>query len=266
MWTPLLGSGKNLALNIVRALEADIDSGTLSPGDRLPTQRELAERLGVALGTVTRAYSFARTQGLITGTIGRGTFVTARQQDRSQLIDFSRNLVYRDQRGSNIRALLSAIGDPAQIAILLDDEQHPAGVAHHRSAAARWMSRPSFNPAAEDIVICSGVQHGMHVVLATITRPGDTIATEAVTYAGIKAIAALSGLQLTGLPVDAEGLDPRAFADACRRGVKVLYTTPTLQNPTGTTMPDKRRREIARIAEEHGVAILEDDVYGFLAP
>lgn len=106
----------------------------------------------------------------------------------------------------------------------------------------------------------------MHVVLATIARPGDIVATEAVTYAGIKAIAALSALQLTGLPVDGEGLDPDAFGDACRRGVKVLYTTPTLQNPTGTTMPDKRRREIARIAEEHGVAILEDDVYGFLAP
>ena len=53
-----------LALDIVRALETDIDSGKLAPGDRLPTQRDLAEKIKVALGTVTRAYSLARNKGL----------------------------------------------------------------------------------------------------------------------------------------------------------------------------------------------------------
>src|SRR3954454_196561 len=126
MWTPRVGSGKNLALDIVRALEADIDSGTLSPGDRLPTQRELAERIDVALGTVTRAYSLARAQGLVTGTIGRGTFVAMPEEDEGQFIDFGRNLVHRDQRDPGIRALLNGIGDPARIAVLLDREQNPA--------------------------------------------------------------------------------------------------------------------------------------------
>jgi DNA-binding transcriptional MocR family regulator len=92
------------------------------------------------------------------------------------------------------------------------------------------------------------------------------VVTEAVTYAGIKAIAAVAGLQLRGLPMDAEGIDPQAFEDACRRGARILYITPTLHNPTAITMPAARRQEIARIAETYNAAILEDDVYGFLEP
>jgi DNA-binding transcriptional MocR family regulator len=148
----------------------------------------------------------------------------------------------------------------------LDEEQDPAGVGEHRAAAAEWMRRPGFTPAAEDVVVCSGVQHAMHTILATIAKPGDVVATETVSYAGIKAIAALCGLQLRGLPMDSKGIEPRAFDDACRRGARILYTAPTLHNPTAITMPAGRRQEIARIAEKHHATILEDDVYGFLVP
>ena len=110
MWIPRISPGRNLAVNIVRALESDIESGTLKPGHRLPTQRELADEIKVALGTVTRAYSLAKAQGLVTGTIGRGTFVAGKQEDFEEAIDFSRNMVHRDQRESGIRALLGAIG------------------------------------------------------------------------------------------------------------------------------------------------------------
>src|SRR5262245_44718539 len=119
MWTPRVSTGKNLAFNIVRALEADIESGNLKPGDSLQTQRELADEINVALGTVTRAYALAKAQGLVTGTIGRGTFVAGTPEDIDEPIDFGRNLVYRDQRESGIRALLGALGDPTRTAQLL---------------------------------------------------------------------------------------------------------------------------------------------------
>jgi DNA-binding transcriptional MocR family regulator len=266
MWKPKLTERKNLAVEILRALEADMESGKLSPGEQLPTHRELAERLDVALGTVTRAYALAQTQGLVTGTTGRGTFVASLPAAQEGMIDLSRNLVHRGQRDGNIRTMLGMYGDPGRAARLLDEEQDPAGVLEHRTAAAEWMRRPGFAPAADDMVICSGVQHAMHTVLATIAKPGDVVVTEAVTYAGIKAIAALSGLQLRGLPMDSEGIDAQAFEDACRRGARILYITPTLHNPTAITMSGGRRQEIARVAETYGVAILEDDVYGFLEP
>jgi DNA-binding transcriptional MocR family regulator len=266
MWRPKLIERNHLAAGILRALEADIETGQLAPGEQLPTHRELAEHLEVALGTVTRAYALAQAQGLVTGTTGRGTFVAPLPAAQQGIIDLSRNMVRREQRDANIRTLLGMYGEAGKVDLLLDEEQDPAGVLEHRTAAAVWMGRPGFAPAADDMVICSGVQHAMHTVLATIARPGDMVVTEAVTYAGIKAIAALSGLRLHGLPIDAEGIEPQAFEDACRMGARILYTTPTLHNPTASTMSALRRQEIARIAGTYDAAILEDDVYGFLAP
>ena len=266
MWRPKLGDRKNLAAGIVSVLEADVEAGRLVSGEQLPTHRELAEHLKVALGTVTRAYALAQAKGLVTGTTGRGTFVATPPAGDGQIIDLSRNLIHREPRDSDVRKALGAFGHVGISMLLLDEEQDSAGVPEHREVAAVWMRRPGFTPAAEDIVVCSGIQHGMHTVLATIAKPGDVLLAESVTYAGMKAIAALLGLQLRGLPMDAMGLDPQALEDACRHGAKILYTTPTLQNPTSITMPAKRRLEIARIAEKYGLVILEDDVYGFLAP
>lgn len=267
MWKPKLVDRQHLVTEILHKLEQDIETGQLVPGERLPTHRELAEHLKVALGTVTRAYALAQARGLVTGTTGRGTFVASSAAPQEGMIDLTRNLVRREYRDGNVRTSLGMLyGDASRATMLLDEEQDPAGVLEHRAAAAAWIRRPGFAPDADDMVICSGVQHAMHTVLATIAKPGDVLVTEAVTYAGIKAIAALSGLQLRGLPIDAEGMDPQAFEDACRNGAKILYVTPTLHNPTVATMSEARRKEIARIAEAHGVAILEDDVYGFLAP
>ncbi len=271
MWRPKLKQRRHLTNEILRVLESDIDSGRLAPGEQLPTHRELAEHLQVALGTVTRAYTLAQAQGLVTGTTGRGTFVAPPAAAPTSIIDFSRNLVNRDPRDGNIRAQLAVFGDPGQAALLLDEEQDPAGAMEHRVAAAEWIKRAGstaagYAPAAEDIVITSGVQHAMHTILATIAKRGDVVLTESLTFAGIKAIAALQGFDLRGLPMDSEGLDAQAFEDAAKRGAKFLYVTPTLHNPTTITMPARRRKEIAKIAEAHGVAILEDDVLGLFAP
>src|SRR5882672_1788053 len=63
---------------LLDALQADIEAGVLAPGTRLPTQRELASRLGIAIGTVSRAYALAEERGIVSGEVGRGTFVQRR--------------------------------------------------------------------------------------------------------------------------------------------------------------------------------------------
>lgn len=103
----------------------------------------------------------------------------------------------------------------------------------------------------------------MEVTFATIVRRGDLVLTEALTYSGMKALASHLGFRIQGLPMDADGLRPDAFEDACRTGACALYTMPTFQNPTGTVMTQERRREIATIAARHDVTIVEDDSYGF---
>jgi DNA-binding transcriptional MocR family regulator len=148
---------------------------------------------------------------------------------------------------------------------LVDYYQPAAGMARHRSAGASWARRSGLDVEPERVVITSGAQHGAAVVLATIARPGDLILAEEVTYAGIKALASLLHLRLGGLPIDEHGVRPDAFDAACRSNApRALFCMTNLQNPTGRTMPLARRKEIARIAQAHDVALVEDDVNGFL--
>jgi DNA-binding transcriptional regulator YhcF (GntR family) len=75
LWTPTLDRSKPLYLAIADAITQDVEGGTLAKGDRLPPQRDLAWKLGVTLGTVTRAYKEAEQRGLLTGEVGRGSYI-----------------------------------------------------------------------------------------------------------------------------------------------------------------------------------------------
>lgn len=275
IWTPdLANRGGALAQAIVEALADDIEAGRLKAGTRLPTHRELADKIGVAIGTVTRAYLLAQRRGLVSGEIGRGTFVRASggavnasdaEGEETSVIDLSKNRVIRDAHDPILSEMLAALGKSSDLDSLFDYYQPAEGSMRHRAAGAAWLSRADFTVRPEQILVCSGAQHAMFVALSTLTEPGDTVLTEQVSYPGIKALANLLHLQLQGLTVDEHGLQPEAFAAACRAGkAKVLYSIPTIQNPTATVMPEDRRREIARTAREHDIAVIEDDVYGFL--
>ena len=261
---------------LVDALDRDIETGVLPPGTRLPTQRELASRLGVAIGTVSRAYAAAEQRGLLSGEVGRGTFVRRREPslregahdegDDPALLDLSKGRLVRDPRDPTLRRSLEAISRRPDLDRLVDFYQPAAGMARHRAAGASWLRRSGLDVGAERVVITSGAQHGAAVVLATIARPGDLILTEEVTYAGIKALTSLLHLQLRGIPLDEQGLRPDGFEAACRTDApRALFCMTNLQNPTGRTMPLARRQEIAAIAQAYGVALVEDDVNGFIS-
>jgi DNA-binding transcriptional MocR family regulator len=275
MWTPTIPRGadsKSRAL--LDALQHDVHAGRLQPGDRLPTQRELADRLGIAIGTVSRAYAVATRRGLVTGEIGRGTFVRGREVGAEEgavegedpsLIDLSKNRLIRDRHAGLAARTLEAMAARSDLDRLLDYYQPAPGMTRHRAMGASWIARAGLDVPAERVILTSGAQHGTVTVLTALTRPGDLVLTESVTYTGMKAIASLLHLQLRGLPLDEHGVRPDAFAEACRESrPRALYCMPTLQNPTGATMPLRRREEIAAVAREHDVALVEDDVYGFL--
>lgn len=272
-WAPNLkdASGPRYVA-IADILAADIAAGRLKAGDRLPTHRELAWKLGVTVGTVTRAYAEAERRGLIAGEVGRGTFIRDRGVDvlpaapaaSDGFIDLARNFppVWRDNR--EIADVLSDLSHANDLGPLLGYTPN-LGLASHREAGAQWLTRSGIDVAPSQVAVTNGAQHAMLVSLSALTRPGDVVLSEQLTFYGLKSLGTHLSLRLHGVEIDEHGLVPAALDAACRQlAPKAIYCMPTLHNPTTATMPEARRREIAAICVRHGVTIVEDDIYGFL--
>lgn len=260
---------------IADALATDIANGRIREGDRLPTHRELADALGIAIGTVTRAYAEAERRGLVRGEVGRGTFVgppplhaptpTRMGSASASLIDLSLNVPVEGVV-PDLAAALRTLAKRPDLGDLLRYQPH-AGAARHRAAGAAWSARFGLEARPEQVLVCSGAQHAMVAVFSALAKPGDRVLTEALTYPGMKALSGLLHLPLEGVAMDAEGLRIDALADALRTtGAKLLYCMPTIHNPTGGVLSAERRRAIAELARAHDVAIIEDDVHRFLVP
>lgn len=277
-WQPSIDDGSSPRYAaIVRSLQEAVAAGELVPGDRLPPQRELASELDVSLGTVTRAYNEARERGLVEATVGRGTFVRAAPAEvrrglgalvDRELIDLSLLVapVLEEERWPDrLRQAAARLADRPDLNDLLGYQRHE-GLFRHRRAASAWLARTGMEAAPDEVLIAGSAQHAAVAALSVLTRPGDVVLAEELTNPGLRDAAAWLHLRLHGLPMDEDGLVPDAFAAACRTGVgRTLYTMPTYHNPTTRTMPERRRTEIARIAEEHGVAVVEDGVHALLA-
>lgn len=264
---------------IADALGDDIAAGRLGAGARLPTHRDLAYRLGVTVGTITRAYAEAEKRGLIGGEVGRGTFVLGQRSPHlpeplnwtvspePTTINMTVVVSAQPEAAQALSSTLMAIAASGNAEALVGYAPH-AGLPAHRAAAAQWMARQHRVVAdADSVILTSGAQNAMAVCVAAVARPGDVVLTERLTNYGMKALAATLGVQLEGVALDEHGLMPDAFDAACRRlAPKALYIVPTLHNPTASVMPDERRRDIAAIARRYDVVIIEDDVFGFLVP
>jgi len=272
-WTPDLSlSDKPRYLAIADAIAEDIRCGRLARADRLPPQRKLAARLDVDFTTVARGYVEAQKRGLIESRVGQGTFVRSPQVVErragprpSMPVDLSMNLPPETDDPLLIERMQAGLQEVGRDLVSLLRYQGFGGAPADKDAASSWLGRRALVPAQERIFISPGAHPALLGICGVLARPGDVILSEAVTYPGIRSIAAQLGLTLVGLPMDDEGIDPAALIDACRRHApKALYLNPTLQNPTTLTISARRRDEIAEVARGFGIPIIEDDAYGFI--
>ena len=273
-WSPRIeGTSKPIYQAIADAISDDLRSGRLAPGARLPPQRALAAALGVDLTTITRAYAEARRRGLVSARVGQGSFVHARPAAQpygapsGRPVDMTMNMPPPFEDEAVARRMWRAFEEvqARQGLDLLLRYQDPGGVAEDRAAAAAWLGDrvPGLGP--ERTLVTPGVQAALVAVISSLANPGDVICAERLAYPGVRAAAAHLGLAVIGVEMDAQGIIPDAFAQACREaGPRALCCTPTLQNPTTATMSLVRRQEIAAIARRYRVAIVEDDAYGKL--
>ncbi|MFQ5973294.1 MAG: PLP-dependent aminotransferase family protein, partial [Alphaproteobacteria bacterium] len=261
-------------LAIAEAVGRAIADGTLSPGVRLPPQRELAFRLGVTVGTVGRAYATAAQRGLVGGEVGRGTFVVGpgeapapglpREPRRAGTVDMTVNLPADVGQGAVLADALRRLPEVQDREVWVAYPT-PAGAPEHKAAGSAWLSRLAPNVVMEDVFVCAGAQQAIAAAMAVEARAGDVVVAESLSYPGFAQCAATLDLRIAAAPMDEEGVVPDAFEALVKRlRPRLLCLVPTFHNPTNIVMPAERRRQVAEVCRRHGVAIIEDDVYTHL--
>jgi DNA-binding transcriptional MocR family regulator len=283
-WLPKLETGSDPKYQVIaRAFAQAILNGQLPAGEKLPPHRSLASELRVTTGTISRAYAELERQGLANARVGDGTYVAqarAREQQAaaapsvvrgsapssSALIDLGQNV---PQPTAEAQVLVTALrdiaGDEALASELLQYVPE-AGLMRHREAGATLLARAGMaaaNPAR--VLVTQGAQHALASVLRAVTRPGDTVLAEIVSYPGIIGLARQLRLHLVGVEVDHEGIVPAALDLACKSlHPRAIFCVPTIHNPTTATMSAERREAVASILEHYGVLLIEDIVPAML--
>lgn len=266
-WRPRLADvGETVHDRLIAALSEDISSGVIEPDSRLPPHRELAKSLGLSVATITKAYSTLQRRGLARSEAGRGMFVCAMAGEDAREVDFSINM----PPAGVAPGMMQKIGEHIALEVgrgLLSRYQPAAGTPEQRGALASLVRESrGLDATAANTLLTASAQHALFIALSAV--PDGPIGVEALTYPGGLRILRQLGRPMVPLAMDEEGVIPASLVAAMRSASppRVISLVPALQNPTGATMGLERRREIARIARDEGLIIVEDDIYAAFVP
>jgi DNA-binding transcriptional MocR family regulator len=257
------------------ALRTAVRQGFLPPGDRLPSERDLAVRLAVSRSTVVTAYDTLRSEGLLESRQGSGTRVcpTARRQHH---VETPISPVYRsliDDPGDVIslacaifpshplvgEALSTVYAEDAE-KLLAHNGYLPAGLPALREALAQRLTDEGTPTEPENILVTTGAQQAVSLATLLTVRPGDAVVVESPSFSGTIDVFRARGAHLVSVPVDDQGVDVRRVADAVtahRPGM--IYVMPSFHNPTGASLGVHRRRALAELAAEEDIPLVEDN-------
>jgi len=258
---------------IADSISEAIATEELCSGEKLPPQRDLAWRLGVTVGTISRAYRLAHDRGLVTGEVGRGTYVappTASGDEvvkspEDDLVNLARSYsppppFLADAFSDALQTLATRPGRERLLSYLPSE-----GHIDHRMAGVKWVKRVGLDADPDNVILLGGTQQGLSAALHSLAKPGETVLSENLSYTGLGLAAANASLNITGVEMDDEGMRPDSLREvALRTNARVVFTVPTLHNPTAAIMSLERREAIVAVARELDMFIVEDDVYGYL--
>ena len=254
-------------------LEANIKTGLLAPGVKLPPQREIADYLDLNYTTITRAYELCKRKGLIYGTTGKGTFVAPHSAEDITMTAPDRTKTYIEL---GMLSGFSEYSEPVERATQavvakgylrsLYEYSYPAGHPHQLAAAVRWMGQLGVHTDREHTAIFAGAQNALTVALVSLFSSGDKIAVDHYVYSHLIELCKL--LHITFVPVegDGDGMLPEALEKACAQNhISGIYLMPMCADPTAITMPIARRRELADVIRQNGLTLLEDDISSWMS-
>ncbi|AWB32521.1 aminotransferase-like domain-containing protein [Orrella marina] len=266
-WTPRLADSEGLIHErLVVAVTQDILCGDIPSGARLPTHRQVADQLGVSIGTVTRAYATLQRQGLVKSEKGRGMFVLPHIRHTERRLDLSVNAPPPVVTGRMLTEAINKLGATVD-ADFFTRYMPAAGLPEHRLMLARMLSHNhDLSVEPSQIIMTNGAQQGLFLAMAAATS--GPLAIEQLTYPGALRAARQLKRPLVPLAIDEQGIVPEALEAAMTSDnpPTLLYLVPSVQNPTGAVMGLERRRSIADIAKQFDLTIIEDDVYSLFTP
>lgn len=265
---PVLPTAGKRTPALYRELRRLIEAGSIPPGSKLPPSRDLAARLKTSRGSVVAAFETLIAEGYAVARTGAGTFVADRVPNVKPAVPLevdpvppamplpgTLGVAMADARTLNrFRTLLTRhLARPGPEHFHYGDPR--GGEALRQAVAAYLRQARGVRCEARSIVITTGTQQGIDLVLRAVLSPGDRVMIEDPCYPSARAAFAGNGLVLSGLAVDAEGAD---IARATP-GARAVYVTPSHQFPLGVTMSMRRRLALIDWARETGGWILEDD-------
>lgn len=162
---------------------------------------------------------------------------------------------------AGVRAAFAAALEDGEVASSL--QYGPAGGSPRlRTALVERMAALEVRASIDEIIVTSGATQALDLLCRTLVEPGDVVLVERPAYLIALKQFVIAEAQLVSVPTDDQGLEPAVLESALiEHRPKLIYTTPTFQNPGGTTMPPERRQAIVEIAQRHGVWVIEDDPY-----
>ncbi|MFT0866505.1 PLP-dependent aminotransferase family protein [Pseudomonas sp. CAM1A] len=282
-----LDGRKGLAEQLYRQLRAGIDSGHLAAGTQLPPTRLLAEQLGVSRKTVAEAYSRLTYDNLLSGVVGRGTFITPRhtlRQGDSEHIPLAaadtlerwrQRATVLAQRALDAPSRYDFIGGASSKSqfpydqwrscmnyALRRSQRHPErqfsaqGLPELREAITHHIAfTRGIQCAPSDVLVCNGAQQALDLIARVLVEPGCKVAMEDPGYPPARQLFQALGARLQSVPVDDQGLCVEQIED----GTRLIYVTPSHQFPLGMPMAAPRREALLARAAELGALIIEDD-------
>jgi GntR family transcriptional regulator, regulator for abcA and norABC len=291
-WKPDRKAKKAIYKQLAEYIENGIANGTFPPDKPLPSERYLAKELNVNRSTVVSAYDELESNGLIQRNRGSGTTISKdiwgitkkRIPSWNRYIEagsFLPNLpvTQRIRKEAVEHKLINlASGELSKDLLPLDSLRqittsrsfigslgydHPQGnlilretITKHVKQFRRIESDPS------SILITSGAQQALHLVVQCLLKPGDAIALEDPSYNYNLPIFKSAGIKPYFLSVDKDGINPEELLTLHKKHrIKMIFLNPSFQNPTGTLLPENRRKAILELSSEHGIPVVEDDPY-----
>ncbi|MFN8190765.1 MAG: PLP-dependent aminotransferase family protein [Nocardioidaceae bacterium] len=260
---------------LAEALRLAIGDGRLPAGVRLPSERDLAQLLGLSRTTVTRAYASLRGDGYAHAQQGAGTF-TRIPGGRARTWDRALTTRVGDDAAIDLNCAASSalpgLAGAYQAAVaelpayLSGHGYYPAGLPELQQRLADGYRERGLATDPVQVFVTVGALTAAAIAARVLVRPGDRVLVEVPGYPNAAQAFKAAGARLVPVPVDAGGWDLDLVESTLRRlRPRAAYLGPDFHNPTGALMDDADRGRLARALAEAGTVAVIDEVHQALA-